>query len=129
MRTTLLAVCLAMSTYLAGAEIPHVFQNTIVSIEIATTAQERQAGQSPYRAVGTGFLISPDVQPPFRVVLMTAKHVFVDACQVSSLAYLRGPASPRDASGNVVRSELRVCERIAAKRPDGHLIRPPMAHR
>jgi hypothetical protein len=116
------AVLLLCCSCLSAVEIPKDFQRMIVSIEVPTSAAEQLAAGGllpPYRAVGTGFLVSPDAKDPLtRPTLITAKHVMEGACLISSRVYLRYIDSPKDLHGNTIRWELQICEKTLQR--DAH---------
>ena len=101
--------------------VPQEWKLAIVSIEGATTPQEQLAGVGRFRALGTGFLISPDDKPPYRAFLFTAKHVFEGACALSTTVYLRHKNSPRDEHDEPKREELNICQRVPINR-DGAIV-------
>src|SRR6266481_3339443 len=69
------AVLLLCCSRISAVEIPKEFQRMIVSIEVPPSAAEQQASGGvlpPYRAAGTGFLVSPDAKDPLtRLTLIT----------------------------------------------------------
>ncbi len=101
--------------------VPKEWKSAIVSIEARTSPQEQLAGAASFKALGTGFFISPDDKPPFRALLFTAKHVFEGACSLSTTIYLRHKNSPRDEHGEPKRQELKICDRVPTNR-DGSVV-------
>ncbi len=116
------AVLLLCCSRISAVEIPKEFQRMIVSIEVPPSAAEQQASGGvlpPYRAAGTGFLVSPDAKDPLtRLTLITAKHVMEGAYLISSRVYLRYIDSPKDTHGNTIRWELQICEKTLQR--DAH---------
>ena len=127
MKTTLpqlyLMFILAVSTTnIWASTLPKGWSAAIVSIEVPPTDQELAAHTGSYRQIGTGFFISPDGKAPFRVILITAKHVFEGACANWPTVYLRFEDATSNPTGQPQRFPLQICDR---KTQDDKVIQVP----
>ena len=110
-RLSLLFVLTLSATNIRASTLPKGWSAAIVSIEVPPTDQELAAHAGSYRQVGTGFFVSPDEKPPFRAILITAKHVFESACANWPTVYMRFENATSNPTGQPQRFPLQICDR------------------
>lgn len=115
------AVCIALAvlpTLSRGDVLPKNWRRALVSIEMLASPAGRLPGSSPYQQIGTGFWVTTDTKPPFRGIMVTARHVFEEACNSSSSAsvdvLLRVEEEPSIPDAQIPRTPLTICDRTGA---------------